>query len=51
MPLPADLQPGSYTVFTGLYRVMDKERVPVSDGEGNDWLDARVELGGLIIES
>ena len=49
VPLPADLQPGEYTVFTGLYRVMDKERVPVADAEGNDWLDARVAIGSLNI--
>ena len=49
VPLPADLQPGSYTVFTGLYRVMDKERVPVADAEGKDWLDARVAIGSLSI--
>ena len=28
VPLPADLAPGRYTVFSGLYRTRDKERAP-----------------------
>ena len=28
VPLPADLAPGRYHVFTGLYRISDQERVP-----------------------
>ena len=28
VPLPADLAPGRYEVFTGLYRSRDLERVP-----------------------
>ena len=35
VPLPADLAPGRYTVFTGLYRTRDQERVPASDAAGN----------------
>ena len=50
VPLPVDLVPGRYSVFTGLYRVRDRERVPVHDGEGMYWLDARVSLGSLIID-
>ena len=50
VPLPADLAPGQYSVFTGLYRARDKERVPASTSDGEHWLDARVRLGTLIIE-
>lgn len=49
VPLPADLAPGTYNVYTGIYRISDKERVPASDAEGKPYLDARVLLGQLII--
>ena len=49
-PLPADLAPGRYEVFTGLYRTRDLERVPASDADGVAWLDGRVSLGILLIE-
>ena len=50
VPLPADLAPGRYNVFTGLYRTRDRERIPVSDVDGTPWVDARVPLGSLYIE-
>ena len=50
VPLPADLMPGRYLVFTGLYRTRDLERIPTRDADGTPWLDARVPLGILIIE-
>ena len=50
VPLPADLAPGQYKVFTGLYRQNDLERVPASDADGISFLDARVPLGSLTIE-
>ena len=50
VPLPADLTPGRYNVFTGLYRQSDLERVPASDADGKPFLDARVPLGNLTIE-
>ena len=50
VPLPADLAPGRYTVFTGLYRTRDQQRVPASDSAGNPWLDARVPLGSIMVE-
>ena len=50
VPLPADLAPGRYTIFTGLYRQSDLERVPASDANGRPWLDARVPLGSLMIK-
>ncbi len=50
VPLPADLAPGLYQVFTGLYRTRDQERVPVTDTDGRLFIDARVPLGTLLIE-
>ena len=50
VPIPADLAPGSYNIFTGLYRARDNERVPVSDAEGRPWVDARVSLGILTLD-
>ena len=50
VPLPADLAPGRYYVFTGLYHARDQERVPASDGKGEPFVDARVPLGALILE-
>ncbi|MCY4540082.1 MAG: hypothetical protein OXE52_17855, partial [Chloroflexi bacterium] len=50
VPLPPDLSPGQYNVFTGIYRASDRERVPASDSTGERWLDARVRLGTLTIE-
>ncbi len=47
--LPADLAPGLYQVFTGLYRTRDQERVPATDADGARFVDARVPLGNLII--
>ena len=50
VPVPVDLAPGRYAVFTGLYRASDQKRVPVSDAAGAPWLDKRVPLGSIIIE-
>ena len=50
LPLPADLQPGAYAVFTGLYRKSDQQRLPAVDAGGTAWLDARVALGALVID-
>lgn len=50
-PLPGDLAPGTYRVFTGLYRLSDKERVLASDAEGTPFVDARVPLGSLTVEA
>ena len=49
VPLPEDLAPGRYQVFTGLYRERDKERIPVTDAAGQAWRDARILLGDLTI--
>ncbi len=48
--LPADLPPGRYSVFTGLYRARDQVRVPARQADGRLWLDARVPLGIITIE-
>lgn len=48
-PLPSDLAPGRYVVFTGLYRARDKERIPVTDADGQAWRDARVLLGSVSL--
>lgn len=50
VPLPADLAPGRYAVFSGLYRTRDKERIPARDPEGDYFLDARAPLGSIVIE-
>ena len=50
VPLPSDPAPGRYSVFTGLYRLRDQERLPVNDVDGIPFVDARVPLGILIIE-
>ncbi len=49
-PLPADLAPGRYAVFSGLYRSSDKERVLAQSADGNYFLDARVPLGSLVVK-
>ena len=51
VPLPSDLAPGQYKVFTGLYRTRDKERIPVTDALGMSWRDARALLGTMSIAS
>ena len=50
VPLPSDLEPGKYRVFTGLYRAGDQQRVPATDVHGMPFVDARVPLGAITIE-
>lgn len=50
VPLPVDLAPGRYAVFTGLYRPRDMERVSVHDADGVPWLNNRVALDTIVIE-
>ena len=47
--LPEDLAPGRYAIYTGLYRLSDLERLPVSDADGLPLPDARVPLGVITI--
>ncbi len=49
--LPADLAPGRYAVYTGLYRASDQARLQANDKDGAPYIDARVPLGILIVES
>ncbi len=49
-PLPDDLTPGRYAVFTGLYRLGAQERVPARDFAGKPWPDNRVALGSLDVD-
>ncbi len=49
VPLPADLAPGQYSVFTGIYRARDGERIPATDADGARFVDARVPLGTLSV--
>ena len=51
VPLPADLAPGDYALFTGLYRLRDGERAPAMDVDGAPYPDARAPLGRLTVES
>ena len=49
VPFPADLAPGRYAVYTGLYRLRDQERLQVSDVDGNPFVDAQVLLGDINV--
>ena len=51
VPLPADLEPGEYRVFTGLYRAGNQQRVPATDMDGTPFVDARIPLGVLTVGS
>ena len=50
VPLPADLAPGRYALYTGLYRASDLVRVPAHDVAGQPRRDARILLGHLRAE-
>ena len=50
IPLPADLAPGRYAVFTGLYSAGDLERLAATDIDDAPFLEARVPLGYVVIE-
>ena len=47
VPLPADVAPGRYAVYTGLYRANDKERLPAVGADGALFPDARIPLANL----
>ncbi len=49
-PLPVDLAPGTYAVYTGLYRQSDKERLPAASADGRIFPDARVPVGILTVD-
>ena len=48
--LPATMPTARYAVFTGLYRISDKERLFVTKPDGTPFADARVPLAVLTIE-
>ena len=48
--LPADLQPGRYSIYSGLYRLSDLQRLGVTLADGAQPADARIPLGTILIE-
>lgn len=49
-PLPADMPPGSYTAYTGLYRPQDQTRLAAADSGGEPLPDNMAPLGSLVVE-
>lgn len=49
-PLPGDLAPGRYMLFTGLYHIHDQKRIPVKDAAGTSYRDGSVPLGVLDVD-
>jgi hypothetical protein len=47
--LPADMPPGTYRVYTGVYHTPTVERVPVEDGSGQPVQDNSIFLGTIEI--
>ncbi len=48
--IPADLAPGKYAVYTGLYQARNQERLPARDSDGRLYSDGRVPLGYVSVE-
>ena len=48
--LPADMQPGQYAIYSGLYRLSDMQRLGVTLADGAQPADARIPLGTILIE-
>ncbi len=48
--LPADLQPGQYAIYSGLYRLSDLQRLGVTLADGVQPADARIPLGTILVE-
>ncbi len=51
VPVPDDLQPGRYAVFTGLYALGGQERLPGHGAAGDALVDAMLPLGSLLVEA
>ncbi len=51
IPLPSDLAPGPYMLYTGLYRASDFERLPASAADGAPYTDYRIPVGRLTIDA
>lgn len=50
MPLPDDLPPGEYTLYTGMYVLETGERSPVSGSDGQPVPDFSIPLGTVRVE-
>ncbi len=51
IPLPADLPPGEYTVRTGLYEPVNRDRLVVTDRGGAVVTDYSIVLGTVMLEA
>ncbi|MGB4676023.1 MAG: hypothetical protein WBH90_04795 [Aggregatilineales bacterium] len=51
IPLPPDLEPGVYGVYTGLYTLPDVIREPVTRGSGEPVLNNAIYLGDILVEA
>jgi hypothetical protein len=49
-PLPEDLPPGEYRVYTGMYAAQTGERRPVSGSDGQPVQDFSIFLGTVLLE-
>jgi hypothetical protein len=49
-PLPEDLPPGEYRVYTGMYAAQTGERRPVSGPDGQPVQDFSIYLGTVLLE-
>ena len=49
LPLEADLPPGEYTVRTGMYEPVNKDRIQVTDASGATVTDLSIILGTVTI--
>lgn len=49
IPLPPDLAPGTYALYTGVYRADDLRRLAASDQAGSTFPDASIPLGTIEI--
>ena len=50
VPLPEDLPPGDYTLYTGLYNPVTSERLPVTTASGDPIPNNYINLGSLTIQ-
>ncbi len=50
LDLPADIEPGLYTVYTGLYRASDGQRIAAVDHADQRWPADRIIIGTLEVD-
>ncbi len=48
---PADLEPGRYSVYTGLYALDGLARMSGRTADGDDLVDSRLPLGSIVVGS